>query len=158
MRFSVNEPKLKEIHHVSLNVMDLERSLRFYRDVLGLEPLFGPEDVTGPGFGRATKIDGAKIRYTVLRVGDGTSLVWLIQFLAPRARPSRQQVHDTEAPHIAFRVDDIDEAKARLEARGVKFTSEPIRVDDGPLSGRSFVYFPDPDGVILEIFEETAKE
>lgn len=122
-----------------------------------MEPLFKPEDVTGPGFGRATRIDGAKIRYAVLGVGDGTSVVWLIQFLTPKAKPSKQRAYDTGAPHIAFRVDNIDEAKARLEAKGVKFNSEPIRIGDGPLSGRSFAYFTDPDGVILEIFEEVAK-
>jgi catechol 2,3-dioxygenase-like lactoylglutathione lyase family enzyme len=155
-RLLVNKSQLKEIHHVSLNVMDLERSLKFYRDVLGLEPLFQPEDVMGPGFGKAARIDGAKIRYSVLRVGDGTSLVWLIQFLTPGAKPSKQRVYDTGAPHIAFRVDDIDEVKAKLESKGVKFNSEPIRVGDGPLNGSSFVYFPDPDGVVLEIFEEPA--
>jgi catechol 2,3-dioxygenase-like lactoylglutathione lyase family enzyme len=145
---------LKEIHHVSLNVMDLERSLRFYADVLGLEPLFKPEQVTGSGFARASKVDGAKIRYSVLRVGDGTTFVWLIQFLTPKADVSRQRTYDTGTPHIAFRVDDIDEAKAKLEAKGVEFNSEPIRIGDGPLGGRSFVYFSDPDGVVLEIFEE----
>ena len=143
---------------MSLNVLDLERSLRFYEDVLGLERLFQPEDVTGPGFGKATKIEGAKIRYAVLRVGTGTSFLWLIQFLNPKAKPSQQRVADTGAPHVAFRVDDIDEAKAKLESKGAKFNSDPIRVDDGPLSGRSFAYLLDPDGIIIEIFEEASSE
>jgi catechol 2,3-dioxygenase-like lactoylglutathione lyase family enzyme len=153
----MGKPLLREIHHVSLNVMDLERSLKFYRDVLGFEQLFDPEEVGGTGFARAIGIDGAKIRYVVLRVGDGVSLVWLIQFLTPRAKANKQRPYATGAPHISFRVDDIDEAMTRLEAKGVKFNSEPIRIGDGPLSGRSFVYFPDPDGVVLEIFEEAGR-
>ena len=149
-----DESLLKGIHHVSLNVSNLERSLAFYRDVLSLEPLIPSENVEGSGFGRAVKIDGAKIRYAVLRAKDGATSLWLIQFLTPKARQSTQQANDTGAPHVAFNVDDIGEAKAKLEARGVKFNSEPIKVDDGPLSGRSFVYFPDPDGVTIELFEE----
>jgi catechol 2,3-dioxygenase-like lactoylglutathione lyase family enzyme len=144
----------RRTHHVSINVMDLERSLRFYRDLLGLEPLIEPEDVTGPGFGKATKLSGARIRYSILRVGDGTSLIWLIQFLKPKAKRSTQRVYDTGAPHIAFGVDDIGAAKAELEAKGVKFNSEPIRIGDGPLRGTLFVYFQDPDGITLELFEE----
>ena len=45
--------------------------------------------------------------------------------------------------------------KANLEAKGVEFNSDPIRVGDGPLNGKLFVYFPDPVGVILELFGES---
>jgi len=145
---------LRGIHHTALNVMDLERSLSFYRDVLGLNPLFEPEDVIGPGFGRAMKIDGARIRYAHLKAGDGSTLVELIQFMTPKAKDSKLNKYDTGAPHIAFRVDDIDKAKSKLEARGVKFMSEPVRIGDGSLKGKSFVYFSDPDGLILELFQE----
>jgi len=142
------------VHHTALNVMDLERSLSFYRDVLGLKPLFEPEDVIGPGFGRAMKIDGAKIRYVHLEAGDESTIVELIQFLTPKAKHSKLRKYDTGAPHIAFRVDDIDEAKGKLEAKGVRFISDPVRIGDGPLEGKSFVYFSDPDGLVLELFEE----
>lgn len=146
---------LRGVHHTALNVTDLGRSLSFYRDVLGLKPLFEPEDVVGPGFGRAMKIKNAKIRYVHLAAGDGSTLVELIQFLTPKAKHSKLRKYDTGAPHIAFRVEDIDEAKDKLEAKGVRFISDPVRIGDGPLKGKSFVYFSDPDGLILELFEET---
>jgi catechol 2,3-dioxygenase-like lactoylglutathione lyase family enzyme len=146
---------LRGIHHTALNVADLGRSLIFYRDVLGLKPLFEPEEVVGPGFGRAMKIDGAKIKYVHLAASDGSTLVELIQFLTPKPKNNKLRKYDTGAPHIAFRVDDIDEAKERLEAKGVRFISDPVRIGDGPLKGKSFVYFSDPDGLVLELLEET---
>lgn len=146
--------KFREIHHTALNVIDMGRSLKFYRELLGLEMLFEPQEASGEAFEQATSISGAKIMFTMLRSGDGSTVIELIQYLSPKAKPNQQRICDTGAPHIAFRVDDIDEAKKHLEAKGVKFNSEPVRINEGPLKGRSFVYFPDPDGLTLELFEE----
>lgn len=144
----------REIHHTALNVLDIDRSVKFYKDVLGLELLFEPQEASGEAFEKATKINGAKIRFTMLKVADGSTLIELIQYLTPKAKPNEQKICDTGAPHVAFRVDDIDEAKAKLESKGVKFNSDPVRIKEGPLKGRGFVYFPDPDGLTLELFQE----
>jgi catechol 2,3-dioxygenase-like lactoylglutathione lyase family enzyme len=126
-------PLLGGVHHISINVTDFQRSLEFYRDVLGLEPVFEPEEVTGPGFARAAGLDRARFRYTQLKVGDGSTLVELVQFLEPKGSKTARKVYDPGAAHVEFKVDDVAAAKARLEARGVRFNSEPIRIGDGPL-------------------------
>lgn len=149
------ERLIEGIHHTSINVTDLERSLKFYRDVLGFEPLFEPEDVTGSGFVKAANLKGvAKFRYTHLKVGDGSTLIELIQFFEPKPGSNAQKVYETGTSHIEFRVRNIDEAKTSLEAKGLRFNTDPIRIGDGPLKGRSYVYFSDPDGLMLGLFEE----
>jgi glyoxylase I family protein len=51
--------------------------------------------------------------------------------------------------HLAFRVDDMDEAVAWLQSRGVE--TEPVRVDT--INGGRFTFFKDPDGLPLELHE-----
>jgi catechol 2,3-dioxygenase-like lactoylglutathione lyase family enzyme len=144
-----------EIHHSGLNVSDLDRSLDFYMNILGLEQVFEPQEAWGTPVEEATRTPGAKTRFTMLRSRSGGAILELIQYESPRAKPSELKISDTGAPHLAFRVDDIDEAKKELESKGVKFNGAPIRVGDGPLKGRAFVYFSDPDGLTLELFQET---
>ena len=57
------------------------------------------------------------------------------------------------AGHVCFQVDDVRAAKAELEAKGVEFYSDVNVVDEGPLAGWRWVYFPDPDGLPLELVE-----
>jgi lactoylglutathione lyase len=147
----------REIHHTALNVTDMDRSLKFYKNILGLEAMFEPQEASGEQFERATEIPGAKIKFTMLKIGGGDTFIELIQYVNPQAKPNELKISDTGAPHVAFRVDNIDEAKANLESKGVKFNSDPVRIVAGPLKGRSFVYFKDPDGLTLELFEELKK-
>jgi catechol 2,3-dioxygenase-like lactoylglutathione lyase family enzyme len=49
-------------------------------------------------------------------------------------------------------VTDLKEAMAALAADGIRFYSEPLDIEEGPLAGYSFVYFDDPDGITLELF------
>lgn len=81
-------------------------------------------------------------------------MIELIQFFEPKPGSSEQKMYQTGASHIEFRVRNIDEAKASLETNGLRFNSDPIRIGDVPLKGRSYVYFSDPDGLMLGLFEE----
>lgn len=142
---------LKGVHHAAINVGDWDRSVAFYRDVLGCQFLLEGY-ATGAGIEANTKLSGVNLRFAMFAVGDNH--VELIQYLAPAGRPNDRAVNDTGSTHIAFVVEDIDEAFARLQSQGVTFNAQPIHIDSGPLEGCAFAYFPDPDGVLLEIFQE----
>ena len=71
----------------------------------------------------------------------------LFSFPEPPARPSRPEA--TGLRHLAFEVDDIDEAVENLQANGVIL--EPIRIDE--FTGKRFTFFADPDGLPLELYE-----
>jgi catechol 2,3-dioxygenase-like lactoylglutathione lyase family enzyme len=95
---------LRGVHHVSLNVADVETAGRFYTDVLGLEVLPRP-DFGFPGMW--------------LRAGDQE--IHLIR-VEDHAAP--------EGQHFAFRVDDLEDALAQLAEHGVR-TRGPIDLPGG---------------------------
>ena len=69
------------------------------------------------------------------------------------ARHRDRQNNDVGAVHIAFEVDDIEDAYRKLRDRGVKFNSSLVWIEHGPLAGCAFCYFSDPDNVQLELFQ-----
>ena len=79
---------------------------------------------------------------------NGQYVIELFSFPFPPARPSRPEACGLR--HLAFSVDDLDNAVKHLEARGV--TCEPIRVD--PFTDKRFTFFNDPDGLPLELYQQ----
>lgn len=143
----------KSLHHVGIIVKDLEKSVDFYHNILGLEFSNEPSPVfIGEGLDKGVGIKGASLRQVSLLLGDTT--VELLEYLTPEwpiSTPVPQYV--TGASHIAFKVDDIHAAKQALEAKGVKFFSDVNVVDEGVLAGWRWVYFADPDGYNLELVQ-----
>jgi catechol 2,3-dioxygenase-like lactoylglutathione lyase family enzyme len=141
------------LHHVGITVKDLDASIRFYHDVLGLGFSNEPSPwFDGPGLGPAVGVPGAALRQVSLLLGDTT-----LEMLEYRSPPS-----DTDAPlksnnlgasHVAFLVEDIEAKKAELEAHGIEFFSDVNVVEEGVLAGWRWVYFQDPDGYPLELVE-----
>jgi glyoxylase I family protein len=125
---------LLRIHHAAIICSDIERSRRFYAGVLGLP-------VIGEHFREARqswKLD--------LALPDG-SQIELFSFPAAPPRPSYPEAQGLR--HLAFEVLDVEAAKRALEVHGVAV--EPVRVDED--TGRRFVFFADPDGLPLELYE-----
>jgi len=124
---------LRGIHHVAIIASDYAASKRFYTEVLGLP-------VVAETF-RAAR-DSWKLD---LRLGDAQIELFTFPGAPPRAtRPEAQGLR-----HLAFAVDDLDAAVARLTGDGV--ACEPVRTDE--LTGRRFTFFQDPDGLPLELYE-----
>lgn len=144
---------IRGVHHAAINVSDWERSVTFYRDVLGF-PFLLEGEATGPGIEANTKLANVRLRFAMFKAG--ADHIELLEYLSPSGRPGDRAVNDTANTHIAFVVDDIDKAFNELTRRGVKFNDQPIHIDAGPLQGAAFAYFPDPDGVLLEIFQPAA--
>jgi catechol 2,3-dioxygenase-like lactoylglutathione lyase family enzyme len=144
---------MKGMHHVGITVKDLDASIRFYHDVLGLpfsnepSPWFDSE-----ALGTAVGVPGGALRQVSLLLGDTT-----LELLEYRNPPSETTgplgSNSLGASHVAFMVDDIAEKKAELEAKGIAFFSEINLVDEGVLAGWRWVYFADPDGYPLELVE-----
>lgn len=144
--------RIKGVHHIAINVADMKQSLKFYQDILDMKSLFDPQEGSGSDLEKAVKLPGAKLLFAMLQCGE--DCVELIQYLNPLGRPYDRRNCDTGNTHLAFRVADIDEAYIELKAKGVKFNGPPVKIGAGPLKGRAFTYFTDPDGVTLEIFQE----
>ena len=144
---------MKSLHHVGITVRDLDASIRFYHDVLGLQFSNEPSPwFEGPGLGPAVGVPGAALRQVSLLLGDTT--LELLEYKSPPSETSEPlSSNNLGASHVAFLVDDIEAKKAELEAKGIAFYSAVNVVDEGVLAGWRWVYFDDPDGYPLELVE-----
>jgi catechol 2,3-dioxygenase-like lactoylglutathione lyase family enzyme len=144
---------MKGLHHVGITVKDIDASIRFYHDLLGLQfsnepsPWFDGEELS-----RGVGVPGAELRQVSLLVGETT--IELLEYKAPPSETQRPLTSNSlGASHVAFLVEDIEAAKAELEAKGVSFYSDVNVVDEGVLAGWRWVYFEDPDGYPLELVQ-----
>ena len=141
------------VDSVGVTVADMERSLAFYRDVLGFQPVSDLE-VSGDEWERFQGMFGLRMRVVRMRLGD--EAIELTEYLAPRGRPipGDSRSNDRWFQHIALIVSDMDRAYAWLRQHRVEQASPaPQRLPDwNPNAGgiRAF-YFKDPDGHPLEI-------
>jgi catechol 2,3-dioxygenase-like lactoylglutathione lyase family enzyme len=144
---------MKALHHVGITVKDLDASIRFYHDVLGLQFSNEPSPwFEGDELSRGVGVRGAALRQVSLLVGDTT--LELLEYRSPPSETERPLGSQSlGASHVGFFVDDIEATKAQLEAKGVEFYSEVNMVDEGVLAGWRWVYFEDPDGYPLELVE-----
>lgn len=126
--------EISGIHHVAIIASDYARSKRFYVEVLGLRMLAEAYREARDSW----KLD--------LRVSDGVQIE-LFSFPSPPPRVSRPEACGLR--HLAFRVDDLDDALSQLAGNGIE--CEPIRVDE--YTGKRFTFFADPDGLPLEFYE-----
>lgn len=147
---------LQEIIHVGLTVTDLDRSVAFYRDLLGLTYL-GEMEMNGPETEQLFQRKGCKARVAYLNGSTELAAppVELIQFIGQDVKNQTGDLFRTSISELCFATDDIDRDYTRLKAVGVDFLSEPQSFDATRYGfGKSrAVYLKDPDGIILELLQ-----
>lgn len=143
---------IQGVHHTCITVSNLERSIEFYRDLLGLELVMTEEsERSGDDRSKALGVAKAKVKLAILRAGQAQ--VELIEYVSASGRPYDRNNNDVGAMHIAFQVEDIAAVYQRMVDQGVRFTSPPTTIPAGPMEGWRWTYFYDPDGVSLEIIQ-----
>jgi glyoxylase I family protein len=127
--------KLNRVHHIAIICSDYPKSKQFYTEVLGLtikQEVFRAER-------NSYKLD--------LEVA-GQYQIELFSFPDPPPRPSGPEA--TGLRHLAFEVDDVEEAAKYIRSHHIPI--EPIRVDE--FTGKRFTFFADPDGLPIEFYEK----
>jgi glyoxylase I family protein len=127
--------KLLGVHHLALICSDYYRSKKFYTEVLGFAVI--AENYREDR--RSYKLD--------LKLGDQYRLEL---FSFPDAPPRVSRPEACGLRHLAFVVEDIEEAIAALSDYAIK--TEPIRIDE--FTGKRFTFFSDPDNLPLELYEQ----
>ncbi len=143
--------------HVGLTVSDLEKSITFYKDTLGLS-FEGKMKMEGESTDRLFNIQDCKVKVAYLNGSKeiNTPMIELLEF-SPKAKIDKGiRLDKTSISEVCFDVEDIDVLYKKLLHKGVEFLSEPQYFD---LSDQGFgkskaVYFKDPDGIILELIEK----
>lgn len=125
---------LKGVHHVAIICGDYNRSKKFYVEVLGLTVL-------------AEHYRKERDSYKLDLAAGSQYVIELFSFPNPPKRVSRPEACGLR--HLAFSVDNIDEAVAELNSNSIQ--TEPIRIDE--YTGRKFTFFSDPDNLPLELYQ-----
>ena len=139
--------RVRTFSHVCISVSDVERSLGFYRDGLGLEVIFDHQ-LDGPGMESATGEPGAQGRMVGLKVpGPGGVTIELLGF-AHRGEVPKGPRPALGYTNASLAVDDLDAAHAELVAAGIQPLQEPFEV-----GGVRMFFVADPDGTAIELIE-----
>ena len=127
--------KLNKVHHIALICSDYQRSLDFYTRVIGCQ-------VSAEHWREEQQSYLTKLSL------NGDYVIELFSFPSPPKRPSYPEAAGLR--HLAFEVDDIVAQVAELDRMGI--AHEDIRTDS--TTGKRFVFFDDPDGQPLEMYEK----
>jgi catechol 2,3-dioxygenase-like lactoylglutathione lyase family enzyme len=142
------------IDHVAVIVSDLDRSMQFYENILGLKPLYSPPRVSsGVELSKAVNVPNTRMRFVMYEVNRNSAMLEVIQYLDPKGRPNDRRNCDQGVMHLAFQVSNLEKSYNEMKSKGVKFNSPPNKVDSGPEKGLKWVYLTDPDGATIELVE-----
>lgn len=141
------------IHHTGLHVQDIERSLTFYRDLIGLE-LVRRREARADYAAEVLGYPGAILKIALLRHPSGGHILELIEYVEPRGTPVDTATPNPGTIHVCFTVSDLQATFTRLRAAGVPFKSAgPVAITAGGFTGGCAVYLTDPDGIALELLQ-----
>jgi catechol 2,3-dioxygenase-like lactoylglutathione lyase family enzyme len=140
---------IRGIHHTAISTADIERSLRFYRDLLGFEVIFTSAWEAGTkGADQITGLKDSSARLAMVKAGN--ACIEIFQYSSPPPKPAEptRPVCDHGITHICLDVSDIDAEYERLKSAGMMFHCPPQG-----LGGARATYGRDPDGNVVELLE-----
>jgi catechol 2,3-dioxygenase-like lactoylglutathione lyase family enzyme len=148
-----NKPiRIISTDHTGITVSSLERSLAFWRDVLGFE-FSHTAHQKGELAQEITGVEGAEIKLAVLKTSGGHKIE-LLEYLAPADRKrANLRPCDVGSVHVALLVNDLDAVLERITALDWKAAGKPQRLQSGPNAGKRVVYVRDPDGTTIELMQ-----
>ncbi len=143
--------------HFSFTVSNLERSIEFYRDIVGMKLVRThihdqPYTSVQVGFPDAY-LKAAQLTIEGIAPTRSGHLLELIEYVNPRGEPTDTTTNRPGSAHLAFQVDDLLAEYNRMKALGVRFKSEPVSITAGPNAGGWTIYFLDPDNITLEMVQ-----
>lgn len=138
--------------HAGITVQDMDASLRFYRDGLGLEQQFD-RLIEADYLRELLGLDFTGIRAVYLSIPGG-GIIELLEYQGIERLSAHSRPNDYGAGHVCLYVDDVVEMAATLRQHGGSSRSEGVvSLDSGPNNGAISIYMLDPDGYAVELFQ-----
>ena len=140
---------LTDVRHIGIVVKNIENSLKFYRDIFGLQ-IQRSMNESGKYIDNMLGFENVKVKTVKMFAPNGPTLIELLEFDAPKGRDLSNQINDLGASHVAFTVSNIDEIYGKLKQSGIKFNAPPQLTPDGYAK---VTFCLDPDNTPIELVE-----
>ena len=139
-----------EFLHVGISVRDLDKTVMFFRDVMGMEEEYRTVN-EGERISRVVGVDNAYMDVCVLR--KGAVRLELLEYKNELAKSKKVYKAQDELGlvHIAFLVDNVDAEYERLTSLGYEGYAPPMVARE---NGPKITYIKGPDNVIIELFQK----
>lgn len=138
------------IHHTAISCTDIDRSVHFYRDLLGFEEVFSFDWPIGTAaLDSITGLKDSSARVVMLKTANACVELFEYASPPPKTAEARRPVCDHGITHLCLQVSDIENEYARLCAAGMEFHCPPQQVGDSLRA----TYGRDPDGNVVELLE-----
>jgi catechol 2,3-dioxygenase-like lactoylglutathione lyase family enzyme len=148
---------IRQVFHFSFTVSNLDRSVAWYTNALGLELVHRQRQDNQytrqlVGFENAI-LEVAQFKIANVSPELSTHVLELVEYVQPRGKPIQLDTCNPGVAHLAFVVSDIHDEYNRLRNKGVRFRSAPVEITAGVNRGGHTCYFWDPDGITLELVQ-----
>lgn len=139
-------------HHSGFTVANLERTVKFYTEGLGLEVqsrIHGPKEYHA----QMTAYPGCTLEIAFLAIPNSPP-VEFIEYREPRGTALDMETKNAGNGHLALVVDDVAAVAARLvKLGGSPRSAAPVTIPTGPNKGAQAMYVRDPDGITVELYQ-----
>jgi catechol 2,3-dioxygenase-like lactoylglutathione lyase family enzyme len=149
---------ISAVDHINLVVSNLERSVKFYTELLGFKEVRRAH-LEGEWIESIIGLKGVSANVVYILAPEGEPRLELLCYESPKgeAIPANSQANTIGLRHIALQVKDIQKAVKRLKEAGVKIVGETVEVPESVVTHdaghKILCYFLDPDGILLELAE-----
>ena len=140
---------MNHIRHIGIVVTDLDRSLSFYRDLLGMT-IVRRMDESGDYIDKLLGLENTDVTTVKLSLDGNPTLIELLHFKSHPVEASAKKVFTPGLSHIAFTVPDVDLSYRRLSDAGILFNAPP---QCSPDRRAKVAYCKDPDGTYIELVQ-----
>lgn len=148
---------INSVWHAGFTVSDIERSIAFYTEAVGLELRHRQEqrnEYTSTFIGYPdAHLKVAQFSLPGGQPGRSGHVLELCEYVRPKGGALEPGSNAVGAGHIAFETDALDATLARMVAAGATPVSDPVEIAAGINRGGRTVYLRDPDGITVELVQ-----
>jgi catechol 2,3-dioxygenase-like lactoylglutathione lyase family enzyme len=143
----------ERVHHVKYTVSNMDRSIAFYRDLLGFTLTYDATRENVPSYDAIMDLEDVKVRVGMMEHPPTGFVIGLVQFHNPVSTSRELKNNYIGASSLALQVTDCDAEYRRLRAEGVDFVSPPTEIVRDGKAAAIACYALDPDKIPVELWQ-----